>query len=57
MNRMAEKWLANAWVNDFILNRFRKSRYAKEVLAGIVAETSDPNEIFSLKGIFKTFWK
>jgi geranylgeranyl reductase family protein len=55
--RIAEKWLANAWVNDFILNRFRKSRYAKEILAGIVAETSDPQEIFSLKGIFKTFWK
>jgi geranylgeranyl reductase family protein len=55
--RMAEKWLTNAWVNDFILNRFRKSRYAKEILAGIVAETSDPQEIFSLKGIVKTLWK
>jgi hypothetical protein len=54
---MAEKCLAHAWINDFILNRFRKSSYAKQILACIVAETSDPKEIFSLKGIFKTFWK
>jgi len=55
--RMAEKWLARPWLNDFILNRFGKSRYAKEILAGVIAETRNPKDIFSLKGIFKTFWK
>jgi geranylgeranyl reductase family protein len=55
--RMAEKWLARPWLNDFILNRFGKSRYAKEILAGVIAETRNPQDIFSLKGIFKTFWK
>jgi len=54
---MAEKWLARPWLNDFILNRFGKSRYAKEILAGVIAETRNPKDIFSLKGIFKTFWK
>jgi geranylgeranyl reductase family protein len=55
--RAAEKWLARPRLNDFILNRFGKSRYAKEILAGVIAETRNPQDIFSLKGIFKTFWK
>ena len=55
--RVAEKWLARPWLNDFILNRYGKSRYAKEILAGVIAETNNPQEIFSLKGLIKTFWK
>ena len=55
--RMAEKWLARPWLNDFILKRNKKNRYAKEILAAVIAETRDPQDIFSLKGIFKTFWK
>ena len=55
--RMAEKWLTNPWINDFILERFSKSRYASETLAGVIAETNDPRDIFSLKGIIKTLWK
>ena len=55
--RKAEKWLSKPWLNNFLLNCFKKSNYANEVLAGIVAETRDPLEIFSLSGILKTFWK
>ena len=55
--RMAEKWLARPWLNDFILGRFGSSRYAQENLAGIIAETKSPQELFSLKGILQTFWK
>ena len=55
--RKAEKWLARPWLNDFILGRFESSRYAKEILAGVIAETKHPQEIFSLKGILKTLWK
>ena len=54
--RMAEKWMARSWLNDFLLYRYGKSKYAKEMLAGIIAETKNPHDIFSLKGIFKTFW-
>jgi geranylgeranyl reductase family protein len=54
--RMAEKWLARSWLNDFLLNRYGKSKDAKEILAGIIAETKNPHDIFSLKGVFKTFW-
>ena len=54
--RMAGKWLARPWLNDFLLARFGKNKYAKDILAGIVAETRNPKELFSLKGILKTFW-
>jgi geranylgeranyl reductase family protein len=54
--RMAEKWLARPWLNDWLIYRFGKSKYAKEMLAGIIAETKNPHDIFSLKGVFKTFW-
>ncbi len=55
--RMAENWLARPWLNDFILGRCGKSRYAQEILAGVIAETKNPQDIFSLKGIIKSFWR
>jgi geranylgeranyl reductase family protein len=55
--RKAEKWLAWSWLNDFLLARFGKSEYAIEILAGILAETRNPPELFSLKGILKAFLK
>jgi flavin-dependent dehydrogenase len=54
--RMAEKWMARPWLNDFMLAGFGKNKYAKDILAGIIAETRNPQELFSLKGILKTFW-
>jgi geranylgeranyl reductase family protein len=54
--RMAEKWLARPWLNDFLLSRFGKSKYAKDILAGIIAETRNPQDLFSFKGIIHTFW-
>jgi geranylgeranyl reductase family protein len=54
--RKAEKWLARPWLNDFIIKRFGNSRYAKKILADVIAETKNPHDIFSLKGIFKSFW-
>ena len=55
--RKAEKWLARSWTNDFIIGRCGKSRYAKEILSGIIAETNNPQDILSFKGIVKTLWK
>jgi geranylgeranyl reductase family protein len=55
--RLAEKWLARPWLNDFLLSRFGKSKYAKDILSGIIAETRNPRDLFSFKGIIQTFWK
>jgi flavin-dependent dehydrogenase len=54
--RMAEKWLARPWLNDFLLSRFAKSKYAKDILSGIIAETRNPRDLFSFKGVLNTFW-
>jgi hypothetical protein len=48
--------MARSWLNNFLLARFGKSNYAKKILAGIIAETRNPMELYSLKGILKTFW-
>ena len=53
--RNAEKWLARPWLNDFIIKRFGNSKYAKKILADVIAETKNPHDIFSLKGILKSF--
>ena len=55
--RRAEKWLARSWLNDFIIGRCGNSRYAKEILAGVLCETRIPQELFSWTGILKTFRK
>ena len=55
--RLAERWLARSWLNDFILNRFGSSKFAQETLAGIIAEKNNPRDIFSIKGILKSFFK
>ena len=52
--RKAEKWLARPRLNDFVIKRFGNSGYAKKVLADVIAETKNPQDIFSLKGIFKS---
>jgi hypothetical protein len=51
-----EKWLARPILNDFLLNRCGKSKYAQKILAGVIAETKSPSDIFSMKGIFRTYW-
>ncbi len=55
--RMAEKRLSRPWLNDFIIGRFGASNYAQEMLAGMISETKNPQDIFSMKGIFNTFFK
>jgi geranylgeranyl reductase family protein len=46
--RTAEKFLARPWMNDFLLSRFGKSKYAKDILAGIIAETRNPQNYYNI---------
>ena len=55
--RIAEKWMTKPLLSNFIWSRSRKSKFAQNILAGIVNETRDPSEIFSWKSVLKTFWK
>lgn len=53
--RIAENWFSRPWLNDFVARRIRSSRLLQELLAGIVNETVDPRELFSLRGILRSF--
>ncbi|HWP47929.1 MAG TPA: geranylgeranyl reductase family protein [Candidatus Limnocylindrales bacterium] len=55
--QIAENWLAKAWLNDFMVQRARKSRFLREAFTGILAETIDPRMVFSISGILKSWWK
>lgn len=54
---MAEKWLARPWLNDFVARRVSRSPYLQECVSGIVNETIDPREVFSLRGVIRSFIK
>ncbi len=55
--RTAESWIAKPWLSDFMFSRIQKSKYFSGVLSGIMAETHNPRELFSVNGIVKSFWK
>jgi geranylgeranyl reductase family protein len=53
--RIAENWFSRPWLNDLVARRIRSSRFLQELVAGIVNETVDPREVFSLRGILRSF--
>jgi flavin-dependent dehydrogenase len=53
--RIAESWFSRPWLNDFVARRIRRSRFLQELVAGIVNETVDPREVFSLRGMLRSF--
>ncbi|HSF23435.1 MAG TPA: geranylgeranyl reductase, partial [Blastocatellia bacterium] len=53
--RIAENWFSRPWLNDFVAGRIRRSRFLQELVAGIVNETVDPREVFSLRGMLRSF--
>jgi geranylgeranyl reductase family protein len=54
---LAEDWLSKPWLNDLVARRIRRSRYLQESIAGVVNETADPRETFSLRGVLLSFVK
>lgn len=55
--QIAQAWIAKPWLADFIFRRAQKSKYLTDMFSGIIAETHTPTDIFSIKGVFKSFWK
>ncbi|HYV04473.1 MAG TPA: geranylgeranyl reductase family protein [Blastocatellia bacterium] len=53
--RIAENWFSRPWLNDFVARRISRSRFLQELVAGIVNETVDPREVFSLRGMLRSF--
>ncbi|HXG65380.1 MAG TPA: NAD(P)/FAD-dependent oxidoreductase [Blastocatellia bacterium] len=54
--QVAEDWLAHPWLNDLVARRVRRSRYLQESVAGIVNETVDPRQVFSVRGVLRSFF-
>ena len=52
---VAEKYLTIPWVGDLLAKRAARSKFIMEGLTGIVNETRDPAEVFSLKGLIRSF--
>jgi flavin-dependent dehydrogenase len=48
----AERWLARPWLNDLIARLVRRSPSMQQKIAGILQETVDPREVFSLPGVW-----
>jgi geranylgeranyl reductase family protein len=55
--QIAEDWFSRPWLNDLVARRARRSRYLRESLAGIVNETVDPREVFSLAGMLRSLFR
>jgi len=55
--RVAERWLGNPRLNDFVARRICRSRYMQEKLAEFVAESGDPRVLFTWSSVVKSFWK
>ncbi len=55
--QIAENWLSNPWLNDLVARRIRKSRYLHQAIVGVINETVDPRQIFSLRGVVNSFFR
>ena len=53
--RIAERWLSRAWLTDFLARRVNASRFLHAAAAGILNETMDPRELFSVRGVVRSF--
>jgi flavin-dependent dehydrogenase len=49
---LAERWLAIPWRTDLVARLARRSRHAICCAEAVLNETSDPREIFSLRGLW-----
>lgn len=52
----AKRWLSVPWLADLAVWRARRSRRLRESVEGIIRETSDPREVFSLRGMMASLF-
>jgi geranylgeranyl reductase family protein len=53
--QVAERWLSRPWLGDLMAWRASRSRYVREAAEGIIAETRDPRDVFSVGGFLRSF--
>ena len=52
----AQRWLSRSWLNDLVAWRASRSPYLRDAMARIVAESGDSNDVFSLRGLWRSMW-
>jgi len=52
----AQKYLSMPWLNNLVIWRASRSRYLGKAFSGIVEDSVDPREVFSIKGLWKSLW-
>jgi flavin-dependent dehydrogenase len=52
--QLAQDWFSYPWVNDLFARRARRSRFMRDGIAGIVDETVDPHQVFSIGGLLRS---
>jgi len=55
--QIAQAWTSRPWLADFLFRRAQKSSFLTDMFSAVIAETHTPREIFSIKGIVKSFLK
>jgi 2-polyprenyl-6-methoxyphenol hydroxylase-like FAD-dependent oxidoreductase len=51
---VAQRWLARPWLNDLLSWRMKRGPWLQEAARGVVAETVDPAEVFSWRGLLRS---
>jgi hypothetical protein len=49
--QLAERWLSHSWLGDMLARLARRNQRLRLRLGGILGESVDPREVFSLRGL------
>jgi menaquinone-9 beta-reductase len=49
---LGARWLTRPWLNDLLVRLAARSRYAIRSAEGVLNESADPRELFSLRGVW-----
>ena len=53
----AERWMTRPWLVDLVLLRARCSPRLRDKLNALLREASDPAQVFSWGGVWRSFWR
>lgn len=50
------KWFLHPWLVDFVTRRINRSPWLYDSLQSILQEKNDPAQVFSWRGVWRSFW-
>ena len=54
---VAQRWLSQPWLNDFMARRIRDSRYLQDQARRVMEETGDPRKLYAPMSILRSFFQ